>query len=419
MADDVETALRRGELYPGGRLAPVRAVAMRAGVSPATVAASYQELARRGLARGDGRRGTRILERPTVAVPATLPVPAGLRDLATGNPDPALLPDLAAALARLEPPSRGYGAPAELPALVAWAHRQFEADSIPATEIAVVNGALDGVERVLATVLRPRDRVLVEDPGYPPVFDLLRAFGADVVPVAVDDEGLDPAALRRALEDERPAAVVCTPRAQNPTGAAFSPARVRALRRVMADHPGVLVVEDDHAGGVAGVPALTVAGARPHWAVVRSVAKSLGPDLRLALLTGDDETVARVRGRQQLGPGWVSHLTQGLAVALASGPGLGRAAREYSRRRRALVTALQRRGVPASGRSGLNVWVPVADEQAAVAAMAAAGYAVSAGARFRIRSSPAVRVTIATLEPVEATVVADALALGPRGTRLG
>jgi DNA-binding transcriptional MocR family regulator len=177
----------------------------------------------------------------------------------------------------------------------------------------------------------------------------------------------------------------------------------------------VLLVEDDHAGPVAGVPALTLAhDARPRWAVVRSVSKSLGPDLRLALLAGDALTVARVEGRQSLGCGWVSHVLQAAVAALWSDPRvarrLERAERAYTGRRRALLAALARRGITAHGRSGLNVWVPVPEESAAVTALAAAGWAVRAGERYRLRSPPAVRVTIATLEPRDAERFAADLA---------
>jgi hypothetical protein len=65
----------------------------------------------------------------------------------------------------------------------------------------------------------------------------------------------------------------------------------------------------------------------------------------------------------------------------------------------------------------MNVWVPVSDEDTVAASLLAAGYAVSTGARFRIRSAPAVRITTATLPVAEAPALAGALAraLRPAG----
>src|SRR5207247_2282200 len=122
----------------------------------------------------------------------------------------------------------------------------------------------------------PGDRVAVEDPGDSGVLDLLGALGLVPEPMALDDEGVRPEALAAALAGGAQA-VVLTPRAQNPTGAAFTPSRARRLRVLLDEHPGLLVVEDDHAGPVAGVPALTVCHRRrERWAVVRSVSKWLG-----------------------------------------------------------------------------------------------------------------------------------------------
>jgi len=253
------------------------------------------------------------------------------------------------------------------------------------------------------------------------VFHLLSALGLGAVPVAVDESGPVPDELERALRGGVQALIVTT-RAQNPFGSALDERRARELRALLRARPELLVVEDDHGGAVAGVPAVSLCSrGTERWAVARSVSKSLGPDLRLALLAGDAATIARVEGRLSLGIRWVSHLLQRTVAALladrAVGLQLREAAHTYTERRQALIEALARRGVAASGRSGMNVWVPVPDEQATASALLATGFAVLSGAPFRIRSAPAVRVTTATLQPDEAEVVADALAaaLAPAG----
>ena len=287
------------------------------------------------------------------------------------------------------------------------ARRAFAADGMPAGALAIVGGAMDGVERLLQARLRPGDRVAVEDPGYTAVLDLLGALGLAPEPVPVDHAGMLPQELEAALRRGVRACIV-TPRAQNPTGAALDAARARALSALWRAHPKVFVVEDDHAGPVAGAPAFTTIPGEGHpaFAIVRSVSKWLGPDLRLAFLAGDPATVARVQGRQSLGSGWVSHVLQELVWRLWSSRDttarLRRAEAAYAERRSSLLRALRAQQIPATGRSGLNVWIDVPEEAAVVTALAARGWAVQAGERYRLESRPAIRVTAARLTPAEA-----------------
>jgi len=416
LVESVEQAVALGEIAPGQSLPSVRRLAVEVGLSPATVAAGLGELRRRGVVVTEPRRGTRICERPPIgAARAPVPVPSGARDLSQGNPDPTLLPDLARALAHTELPVRLYGEPAALPELVALAQGQLAADAIPGERLCVVSGALDGIERVIDAHLRPGDRVAVENPGYVALFDLLRARGLLLEPVAIDDRGMRPDQLERAIQRGGAAAVIVTPRGQNPTGAALDAQRAQELRAVLALRPSALVIEDDHLGEVAGAELHTTVTGRERWAATRSVAKTLGPDLRLAVLAGDAQTLARVQGRQLCGPGWVSHLLQRLVVELWSDGAvvdlIERASVTYSLRRGSLLGALQRRGIRASGASGLNVWVPVGDETSVVGALLARGWVVAPGAPFRLAgSSPAIRVTIATLAKRESARLADDLA---------
>jgi DNA-binding transcriptional MocR family regulator len=170
------------------------------------------------------------------------------------------------------------------------------------------------------------------------------------------------------------------------------------------------------------VPYAAVHGRSDRWAVVRSVSKVLGPDLRLATLAADPLTVSRIAGRQLLGPGWVSHLLQQTVATMCADAGshglLARAGHRYAARRAALVAALAERGISSHGRSGLGVWIPVEEEAAIVQALAEHGWAVGAGERFRYRTAPGIRVTITTLQPDEAHRLADdiAAAIASRAT---
>jgi len=242
------------------------------------------------------------------------------------------------------------------------------------------------------------------------------------VPVEVDDEGMRPEALRAALASRHCSALVLTPRAQNPYGSALTTRRVAELRDVLQPHPDLLLVEDDHASLIAGAPAATLTAGRSKWAVIRSMSKALGPDLRLAVVASDPETADRVQGRMLLGPGWVSHLLQRLVAAVLRDGVAVRAVADaeatYARRREALKAALGRRGIPAVGASGLNVLVPVQDEAALTGHLLARGWAVRSGEAFRLRTAPFVRVCTAALEETEAealaTVFADLLASAGR-----
>ncbi len=401
IAGSVEQAVSSGKMAAGTQLPPVRTLATQLRVSPATVAAAYRLLQDRGVVVADGRRGTRVRPASPIAMPAEARVPAGVRDLAGGNPDPRLLPDLAAAMKRMTLEQRVYGEDLNDPALLELARESFAADSVPAAHLSIVSGALDGIERVLREHLRAGDRVIVEDPCFTGVLDLLNALALVAVPVPVDDDGLEPAELRRAMRSC--SAMIITPRAQNPTGAAHSARRARELHAILATRPDLLLIEDDHAGPVAGADYRTLVDeSRERWAVVRSVSKSLGPDLRLAMLASDARTHARVEGRQTLGIRWVSHILQRLVVALWRDRAPARANRAYTERRDALLRELRQRGIDAHGTSGLNVWIPIAEESATVQALLQRGWAVNAGERYRVKSGPAIRVTVAELEPKDA-----------------
>jgi DNA-binding transcriptional MocR family regulator len=422
IAASIEEQIRSGRIAAGDVLPAIRALADQLEVSPTTVAAAYKSLRVRGLVRAGGRRGTIVNRRPPLVTPAAPSAPTGAVNLADGNPDPELLPKLAPILARVRGEQQLYGGATNRDELITLANRGFRKDGIPAGEIAVLSGAIDAIERVLQAHLTPGDIVAVEDPSYTGVLDLIAALGMIAEPVLMDGLGPRPAALAAAIR-EGAKAVIITPRAQNPTGVAIEKKRAAELRAILATVPNTLLIEDDFAGPVSGAAAMTIVGAQiARWAVIRSVSKSLGPDLRLAVVAGDELTIARVEGRQRLGPRWVSHVLQDAVVAMWSDPKImrevERAAEIYTTRRQALINELIRIGVESHARSGLNVWIPVADETSITQSLLEEGWAVRAGAAYRVKSAPGIRVTISALKPADARrFAADfARALRPRAS---
>lgn len=423
LSDEFEVALNAGHLRPGERLPSVRVLAAQLGVSPSTVSAAFAELRRRGLVVTRNRGASWVNERPPAGgLAAPIVVPAGVVDLANGNPDPELLPPLAPVL---QTESAGwvrrlYGDDSSLSILTNAVVERLKATNArgepgtPSCKSVVVSGAMDGIERALTAVLTRPSRIAVEDPGYDTLIGLIRALGHELVPVQVDEDGPTVASVRQALHSGIEALIV-TSRAQNPTGAALDGTRASALAEALLDHAGVLVIENDHLGETAGAPLHSLAGTTDHWVYVHSFAKSLGPDLRVAVAVGDGRTIDRVAGRQALGPGWVSEILQKTVAAMLDDPAmdgvLNRARTAYGTRRQALADELANVGIKVWPGTGFNVWVPVPDEASVVAGLLTKGWAVAPGARYRLESRPGIRVTVSSMSPPEAKDFARDLAL--------
>ena len=375
---------------PATRLPPIRSVATALALSPTTVSAGWALLARSGTIRTDGRRGTTVAETATHA-------PGRYRralerqtdfalDLSTGVPDGRLLPSLQRSLEQLTTAGTpgGYLDEPVLPELLRLLRADWPYD---AEELTVVDGAMDALDLVSRSLIRFGDRVVVEHPCFPPLLDLLESIGADVVGVPMDGEGLLPDALATALASPA-AAVFLQPRAQNPTGVSLTPARAADLAAVLA-RAGVPVVEDDSAGAISTAPDLSLGAWIPEQTVhVRSYSKSHGPDLRLAGLSGPTELLRDALSRRQLGQGWSSRLLQRILVGLLTDDDavahVDRARREYARRRGAVVAALAGHGIDVPGSDGLNIWVPVHDETAAIVRLASQGVGVTPGTPFDV-----------------------------------
>lgn len=426
IAGAIARQINTGDLAPGDRLPTVRDVAAELGVSPATVSQAWQALRRAGLITARGRAGTFVSAAPqpwlSPRVQRLVGYVEGLPlDLSRGTPDPALLPELAPAFTRVRP-TAGTDVYQESPVLPDLRSVLAASWPYPAEAVTVVDGSQDAVTRTLEQVVGFGDRVALESPGYPPFLDTLDLLGAEILPLDLDAEGVTTASLTRALR-RRPVAVVIQPRAQNPTGISMTPARAEGLAAaVVRARSRAIIIEDDHSGSISTGTDVSLGTWLPDQVVhVRGFSKSHGPDLRIAALGGPSAVLDRVVARRMLGPGWTSRMLQtillDLLVEARSVEAVAVARRTYAERQAAVRAALAKNGIELAVPDGINLWLPVADERAALVQLTTAGIRAAGGAPFfapvPAGASPPfgdyVRVTTGLVETAAAEAVAEAL----------
>lgn len=367
-----------GRLRPGEALPPSRELAGRLSVSRTTVSAAYDRLAAEGFVSGRVGAGTFVTRSlagslagtdRTAAPPAPasplrpLPFWNGLggrwdlsavrpeHDLRTGMPDARLFPyqtwrRLMGDQLRTTAVGPGaYSDPAGLPALrEALARHVGVSRAVQASpeQVVVTNGVQQSIDLIARVMLRPGDRAVVEDPGYPPPAMLLRSLGARVTGVRVDDEGLVVDALP---DDTR--LVYVTPSHQFPLGVRMSLARrVRLLE--WARERDAVIVEDDYDTEFryAGRPLepLHTLDRDGRVAYLGSLSKVMLPTLRLGFAVVP-ESLRRAVVMAKFTADWHSPLpTQAALAEFISGGTLARHVRRmrgvYAERHRIVADAL-------------------------------------------------------------------------------
>jgi 2-aminoadipate transaminase len=154
-----------------------------------------------------------------------------------------------------------------------------------ADEILVTSGSQQALTLAATVLLEPGDVVLAEEPSYLAALQAFALAGAVVVPVACDDEGLDPDAVAAAAAEHRPRLLYTIPTFQNPTGRSLGIQRRRALAAVAERH-GFWLIEDDPYGELRfrgePLPSLaTMPGAEDRTLALSTLSKVAAPGLRI------------------------------------------------------------------------------------------------------------------------------------------
>ncbi|WP_066363417.1 PLP-dependent aminotransferase family protein [Herbidospora mongoliensis] len=363
VGDQLRAAMRGGQLTAGSRLPSSRSLADLLGVSRTVVTEAYQQLYAEGWLEGKHGSGTYVAEvyphvhaegghRSEAADDVHTPLEGedpetGLIDLRPGRPwvlnyDDAAWRRAWRAAGDLPMSARPdlYGDPLLRDALAAHLRR---ARAVPAGpgDVLITRGTGNGLDLLAATLLKPGDKVGVEEPGYRAARWIFAGRGAEIVPCPVDADGV--------IVDDLPGdlrMIYTTPAHQFPTGGRLPiPRRERLLAWARAT--GALVVEDDYDAefryDVAPLPALY--GLDPeHVVLLGTLSKSLSPDVGVGWLVANPPLLDRVaRRRKELADRTSGPVQRAVAIMLDRGDldrHLRRMRLEYARRREAVVAAL-------------------------------------------------------------------------------
>lgn len=404
----IRSLTQSGHLLPGDMLPSVRDLAAEIGVNRNTVALAYRSLVTAGIAKTQGRLGTVIRNQYNPGEQEGFKQDSNLIDLASGNPNIDWLPDLNSAFKNSPYKHRLYGAPTINSQLENYIREWFAPDCPASFDVNLTHGAVDAIERLLSAYLVKGDKVAVEDPCFLSSINTLRHAGMQAVGVPTDAEGICVDDLEIALE-KGALAVILTPRAHNPTGCSLGPRRARAISRLIAKYPNVLVIIDDHFALLSAADYHSVIPSKANrWALVRSFSKALGPDIRVAAVASDVVTSRHLRARLASGTSWVSHLLQDIVQGVLSQADttelMSRAKEDYVHRRQILEHALREQNIHfLENGDGLNLWVPLhVDDQGVASDLARRGWLVRHGATFSVQKPVrGLRITISSIDAVQ------------------
>ena len=443
VAAAISERIRAGALKPGEPLPGTRHLAGQLGLNRNTVVAAYGELQAEGLVETRVGGGTFVVEplaetatralvgQPTYPLASMRHPAVTARMLAPGMltmisfPDARLFPARALAhafrralerrgrtMTRADP--RGHE---RLRTGLASMLSSTRGLPVTAENVLVVRSIQQAIDLAARTLLAPGEVVAVEAFGFPPAWTALKMAGARLVPLPLDEEGLDVGALEKLLVAQPIRAVFLTPHHQFPTGAMLSPRRRERLARLAAERRFVIFEDDyDHEFHYQGAPLLPLASGRAGANVVYlgSLANLLAPGLNTSFIVAPQPVFDRIVALRAAtdAPG-DSAIESALAELFEDGELLRhmrRVRHAYAQRRDALSEALERRLSGAVRfrlpEGGLAIWAevdPSIDLHAWLAAGEENGVEMSAGGvyHFLQRDPPCIRLGFTFHQPAE------------------
>lgn len=313
VADMVRQAVTSGLLKPGTKLPPVRELAYQLSITPGTVARAYTVLTDEGVLEAGVGRGTFVAQlsdpRGDDAFQDVDPVPHGsegmawpIRLTAPALPNvgqAALIRQLMGEVAR-EPasglmhyPTREAFKPAR-EAVRDWMSF-LQTGALHESDIVLSHGAQNGIMLVMQAILKGRRPVILVDelayPGFRRAAELLRA---ELVSVAMDEEGTLPEALASAARAHEAQIYCTTPDAQNPTARFTGVARRRALAEVARDCDFQILEDYCYNRGDQDTPCYRVLAPERAW-LIASLSKCFTPALRVGFAIAPEGKGPRLR----------------------------------------------------------------------------------------------------------------------------
>lgn len=375
-----------GVLQPGERLPPQRELARSLGVDLTTVTRALAEAAAAGLVVSEGRRGTfvRVPPQPDDAEAASGEAASGMNmppEPEDGSLRMRYAEGMAALLKETNPPLHYQpvgGTSAQRGAVAA-----FLSHLIPGTladQCIVAAGSQHALYALLSMLAGPGDRVAVGRLAYPGFSAAARRLGIRLVPLAMDDDGIDPDALEAAAKRERLTALYVVPTNDNPTTATLPAPRRIAIARLARQH-GFSIIEDDAYGRLPLQPLPPIASYAPErtWHIA-TASKLLSPSLRLGFVRAPTVRLAfGLAAEAQITSGMAPPLNAMLVSRwLADGTFLRLLAsiRAEAQARMEEAGRLLAAWKPRFHAEGYHLWLPLEDS---AAADAVALQAVSAG----------------------------------------